>query len=103
MGNIFYGAVMRNFQTLDRTLHDGDFLQNDGIDDVNDSYGLVIGAYFGCSKIEKNTFKFNDRVQLDKTTTSITSNFGGLHHDYKISYTSVINGKLFNVKYETRN
>jgi len=103
VGNVFYGSVMRNFQSLENTLNDGDYLQESGIDDVHDSYALIIGNHLGAKSIGIHTFNQNYRITLEKTTTLVTNNFSGFHHDYCISYISVVTGVTYENKISTKN
>ena len=80
IGNMFYGASMGNLQTLGGCLHDGDFLQDTGIDDVFDSHAIIVGYRYGRTGITINTFKSISNIVLDKSTISN----GKFYHTYDI-------------------
>lgn len=69
IGNIFYGSVMSNFESLSSALHDGDFLQRTGTDDVFDSHAIIVGYKFGKQALTLSTFQSIQKVQLEKFTT----------------------------------
>ena len=75
VGNLFYGSVWANFQVLERTLYDGDFLQKrdetcpyDGSDDPYDSYALMLGHMYARDEIKKSSF--NAKVTMTKKVTA---------------------------------
>lgn len=80
IGNLFYGAVMANFQHLDNTLNDGDLLQSTGVDDPLDSFGIIVGYIYGKNGITKNTFNNIKSVSLYKRTVKE----GMYYHYYEI-------------------
>lgn len=68
VGNVFYGSVMSNFQSITESLTDGDFLQNLGVDDVFDSFGIILGHKYGSRAITRTTFESISNIQLYKET-----------------------------------
>jgi hypothetical protein len=70
IGNVFYGSVISNFESLSSALHDGDLLQRTGVDDVFDSHAIIVGYKFGKKALTLSTFQSVQRVQLDKFSTS---------------------------------
>lgn len=68
LGNLLYGAIMSNFQSLSNSLSDGDFLQNTGYDDVFDSHAIIVGHLEGKSKISLTTFERINSYNLEKFT-----------------------------------
>lgn len=80
IGNLFYGSVMAGYQSLGSTLHDGDFLQDTGIDDVFDSHSIIVGYRYGGNGISIETFKAIKNIVLEKATISN----GKFYHTYDI-------------------
>jgi RHS repeat-associated protein len=88
LGNVLFGSVASKYQTLGRTLYEGDYLQNksvimgvsvpDNVDDPIDSYALSIGFKFGRNGFSKSTFTTKLRLtksyQITKGRISNTIN-----------------------------
>ena len=77
LGNLHYGNIWSGFQSLQRTLHDGDWGQRgttingvavpDGVDDPLDSYGLFLGWRNSGLALTKETFI--KTISFTKATT----------------------------------
>ena len=90
IGNLFYGSVISNFESLHSALFDGDFLQRSGTDDAFDSHAIIVGYKFGSQKITIHTFQSIKNVILDKATYIN----GKAYHEYNIS----VNGQDETIK-----
>jgi hypothetical protein len=101
IGNVFYGSVWADFQTLQTTLHDGDFAQKSGTDDAYDSYGITLGNLYSRHNFRVTLASYIN-VSMSKTTLTVTNNFGGLYHFYEIIYL-MNNGNYKTVNLKTSN